>query len=420
MAKNNNLTDLLKDVADAIRTKKSSSSLINPQDFSDEILTIQTGGGTSLPSAGVNDVTFFDYNGHILYSYSRADFLALTEMPELPSRNELVCTGWTHDLVEAQEYVSLYRMLNIGACYTTDNGRTKIYFDLNSNDNLKRRVCMYLDIADGLTIYWGDGTRSVSSTTGTRIWTHTYPKRGSYRIEIEVKEGTTFSPGYDSTNEYKFFGSGPWDTVANRIYGMGLKRIFFGDKIYQLSQNVCSANYGLEELVISSPSSGVIGLSAFENTFIKHCNIPSGVSKINGNCFTNAKNLRMVVLPNSLTSLNGGEMWQYCINLQGMTLPTAIQEIPSYTFSGCENLEYVIVPKSVLSIGQYAFENCKLLQSVYFIAHEQVPTASMNIFTDMTYLKIVVPDALYDEWIAATNWSAYASYIVKASEYFIE
>jgi hypothetical protein len=31
--------------------------------------------------------------------------------------------------------------------------------------------------------------------------------------------------------------------------------------------------------------------------------------------------------------------------------------------------------------------------------------------------KIIVPDALYDEWKAATNWSSYASKIVKDSEY---
>jgi hypothetical protein len=27
-----------------------------------------------------------------------------------------------------------------------------------------------------------------------------------------------------------------------------------------------------------------------------------------------------------------------------------------------------------------------------------------------------VPDSLYDEWIAATNWSTFADYIYKASE----
>lgn len=44
MAKNNNLTDFLVDVADAIREKKGTSEPINPQDFSSEIASIETGG----------------------------------------------------------------------------------------------------------------------------------------------------------------------------------------------------------------------------------------------------------------------------------------------------------------------------------------------------------------------------------------
>lgn len=40
MAKNNNLTDFLTDVANAIREKKGTSALIDPQDFSDEIASI--------------------------------------------------------------------------------------------------------------------------------------------------------------------------------------------------------------------------------------------------------------------------------------------------------------------------------------------------------------------------------------------
>ena len=49
MAKNDNLTDFLADVADAIRSKKGISNPINPQDFSAEINSIE-GGGTSTPS----------------------------------------------------------------------------------------------------------------------------------------------------------------------------------------------------------------------------------------------------------------------------------------------------------------------------------------------------------------------------------
>lgn len=44
MAKNDNLKDFLTDVADAIREKKGTTDLINPQDFSSEITSIQSGG----------------------------------------------------------------------------------------------------------------------------------------------------------------------------------------------------------------------------------------------------------------------------------------------------------------------------------------------------------------------------------------
>lgn len=44
MAKNNNLQDLLKSVADAIRSRKGTTDLINAQDFDSEILSIPGGG----------------------------------------------------------------------------------------------------------------------------------------------------------------------------------------------------------------------------------------------------------------------------------------------------------------------------------------------------------------------------------------
>lgn len=47
MAKNNNLTDFLTDVANAIREKDGSTGTINPQDFSDKIKAIPTGVDTS-------------------------------------------------------------------------------------------------------------------------------------------------------------------------------------------------------------------------------------------------------------------------------------------------------------------------------------------------------------------------------------
>ena len=56
MAKNNNLTDFLTDVANAIRTKKGTTGAINPQNFSSEIASISTGTDTSDATATAADI----------------------------------------------------------------------------------------------------------------------------------------------------------------------------------------------------------------------------------------------------------------------------------------------------------------------------------------------------------------------------
>ena len=67
----------------------------------------------------------------------------------------------------------------------------------------------------------------------------------------------------------------------------------------------------------------------------------------------------------------------------------------------------------------WIFANDVSLSVVDFSKATAVPSLSnVNAFsnTNSTF-QIVVPDALYDQWIATDNWSSYASQIVKASEY---
>ncbi len=56
MAKNNNLTDFLTDLADGIREKKGTTGKINPQNFRSEIASIQTGTDTSDGTAVAADL----------------------------------------------------------------------------------------------------------------------------------------------------------------------------------------------------------------------------------------------------------------------------------------------------------------------------------------------------------------------------
>jgi hypothetical protein len=77
-----------------------------------------------------------------------------------------------------------------------------------------------------------------------------------------------------------------------------------------------------------------------------------------------------------------------------------------------------VIPSSVTSIGSSAFGNCDGMAFYDFSQFASVPTIESGTFYGIKYgCKIIVPDALYDEWKAATNWSSHASKMVKASEF---
>ena len=61
MAKNDNLKDFLTDVADAIRAKKGTTDLINPQNFGDEIRSIEDGGGDNRLADAIVKRTITEY-----------------------------------------------------------------------------------------------------------------------------------------------------------------------------------------------------------------------------------------------------------------------------------------------------------------------------------------------------------------------
>ena len=64
------------------------------------------------------------------------------------------------------------------------------------------------------------------------------------------------------------------------------------------------------------------------------------------------------------------------------------------------------------------FKDCTALELVDFSEATAVPSITANTFSDTnSTFKIVVPDALYNNWIAATNWSALSAQIVNLSTY---
>lgn len=64
------------------------------------------------------------------------------------------------------------------------------------------------------------------------------------------------------------------------------------------------------------------------------------------------------------------------------------------------------------------FNGCSALEIVLFQNSAAVPAITETTFanTNDTF-KAIVPDALYESWIAAENWSALSSHVTKVSDY---
>ena len=318
MAKDNNLKDFLTDVADAIREKEGSTGLINPQDFSAKIRAIETGGGGESGGGGgasAGAVNFRDYDGTILHSYTKAQFLALAEMPTLPTQEGLTCQGWNYSLEDAKAYVEEYGKLDVGATYITDDGKTRLYITIAAEGRMDVPLRLLQSVSNGVVVDWGDGSTDTFTGTSATTLRHTYGKVGDYVITLEVLDGTLTLQGSSS---YGIFAD------SMRVYGNMLQKVEIG---------------------------------------------------------------------------------------------TGMTSIGDFAFRNCYSLASVVIPNGVTSIGSSAFNGCYSLAILDFRTHTSVPTLSnTNAFTSVASdLKIVVPDGLYDTWIAATNWSTYASYIIKAS-----
>ena len=146
--------------------------------------------------------------------------------------------------------------------------------------------------------------------------------------------------------------------------------------------------------------------------------IPSSVTSIGASAFNYCYSLASIVIPSSVTSI-GNYTFNYCYSLASIVIPSSVTSIGNYAFNYCYSLASIVIPSSVTSIGANAFNYCYGMAYYDFRASKSVPTLSnTNAFGSIpSDCKIVVPDSLYDTWIAATNWSTHASKIIKASEF---
>lgn len=187
-------------------------------------------------------------------------------------------------------------------------------------------------------------------------------------------------------------------------------------------------------------------------------NAPSKITSIGGTAFYNCRKLAGFTIPTNVTSI-GNQSFQNNYLMTSIDIPSGLSSINNYVFSGCTGVTSISGFDHITSIGQYgfaslgyagyvdldsvvtvgssafesakmtslhigancttitgaAFFNIKSLQWVVIDATTPPTLTSTNGFGNASY-PIYVPDASYDSYVAASNWSSYGTRIKKISE----
>ena len=326
MARNDNLTDLLRDVAVAIREKTNSASLINPQDFPERIAAIETAGGQP---EGTHTVQFIDVDGTILKSQYVADGGSATP-PANPTREKCQFVKWS------DPYTNITRDTDVFAFYRSSDGNSWYKVKANANDRMNLKI--RCDTDSPVIIDWGDG----SSDTAT--------DRNSYtEFRHDYAEGFNGWVKVSSEGNHRL---GSIDADGNPC----VIEVVVGDKVATIGP-VAGQMFNLRSIVIPDTVKECEGNLFYNCLSLLSLVLPDGIKKISMNKALYMTDLRYVRLPETLTEIPAN-MLGYSHSLQSVVIPESVTSIGASAFQGCGSLQSIAIPASVTSIGNNAFQGC--------------------------------------------------------------
>lgn len=407
-------------VADTIRTKGGTSEKLSwPDGYNAAIEAIQTGGGAPV-EVEEKDVNFYDYDGTLLYSYTLAEAQALTELPPGPEHEGLTFQEWNCTLEEIQTW---NQPLDVGASHITDDGKTRIYIRLIESEKLVVPMNINQTVENGIEIDWGDGSYiETVAGTGAVSPVHEYAETGCYKITLNPVSGNL-------SIEQKLTGT---DTYFNSV----VQKVEIGRNVSKIGRGAFEYSRQLKTITIPATTTNLGSYFTQFCSSLKWLVIPRYATRespytayecgsLRGVCWRRIEgpignrytgecaSLRRLTYLHGLREIGPSSAIK-CVSLNYVYIPETVHSINSSAFEGCETLPRVVLNGQISSVSARAFYGCTGMKFYDFTKCTEVPTLeNINAFTNIpATCEIRVPAALYDEWIAATNWSTYAANIV--------
>lgn len=406
--------DSLQSIADSIRKKaKVTEKMTFPAGFVSAIEGIETGGGSApvvVEEPEEKAVNFYDYDGRRLFSYTTEEAAALTELPIPPARDGMKFQEWNWTLAEVKKA----KAADIGANYTTSDGKTRLYIKIDNQTRKDLTLNLYQAKAEDISVDWGDGSaaETSASTMGFSL-SHVYESAGNYVITLTIKNKTAIGIKYGTAKQLlSGDGINPDSSVyASNIYTNSLIKVELGDNIDAIGEETF---YGCQNL--------------------ESINIPKSMATIKAECFNDCRKLRWfsnmhaAFVYNFATKNSGlaratfggggtaygtASAFNQCLNLRRAAYPPKYTTVASSDFAGCSSLVEVVFSGNITKIEGAAFQNCYALKKLDFTNNTAVP--SLASFTSLSNVpkdvEILVPASLAEDWKKATNWVTYADNI---------
>lgn len=384
-----------------------------------ELFTNMTSG---LVESKKKDVNFYDMGGNRVCSYTAEEFAALTEMPPNAPYAGMTPLGWNWSLSDAKAYVASYGRLDVGQQYTTEDGKTRIYVQLNS-DTLSPYLGFCLD--GSAVIDWGDG--DTETVTGNDIETnmftkHVYENAGEYVITIDVDGDLCI---YGDSDGGRLLVKDP--AVASSIncgYLTCIRRVEIGGNVSVKGQafNFCAC---LESVNLPSGITKIDDYMFYGCARLKCVVVPDGVTELGDHSAYAAYSLWHVLLPNGLTTIGASSLRGSI--LSDLTIPNTVTSMGESSIRNSYTLNKLVIPDSVTSIGNNAFQGmmmstvtigsgvtsigasafqaCGGLCGIHFKPTTPPVAANSNAFASLpTDCIIYVPEGSLAAYKAASNY----------------
>lgn len=449
----------LDNLANAISDKSGESV---PMTINQMISAVEgiSGGG----QVEVKQVTFIDYDGTVLYSYTLEEANALAALPENPSHPGLIAQGWNWTLAQIKAQLAAVPEgdVVVGQMYTTTSGDTEIDVVI---DNVKDPY-MALCVNGTITIDWGDET-TPDTVTGTNYHTtnkqHVYANAGNYTIKIHAQSGTFAFNGTAANSAYKFsiFYINTSYYNLNYVYASLVRAVRCGPGLAYFNHHGFSHCVNMEYITIPNTVTDVDAYAFYYCQSLKGITIPNSITHIgiyslyalasldfislpptittvDGNALQFAYGLKVLTIPNGITS-TGQYAFSYLYNVKKVAIPPSLTTTGEYLFYGCNKLKEVImkntlttisnqtfygcysvekfvIPASVTTIGNSVFTNTGGVKEYHFLSTVPPSLGTGNISTSSSYIqrdcKVYVPAANLSDYQSATNWSNLSSRMV--------